>query len=294
MVTRLLPGGVRAETPGSGPTVPERGGLAGMRPSAASRAQSAWACLPLALALLVGCATEPALGRPPTVEGLPAVRPVAPDSRVGAVFPGEGDLHLCTASVLASESANLILTAAHCLAADDDTRFVPGFGGDAAGAGEDDTWHVDAVYLDPRWLADQDPVADFAVARVERADGARLESVTGEGLRLGAAPRPGDDVTVIGYPAGVGGGPSACRAAAASHHGYPALHCDGVVGGFSGAPWISGSTVSGLIGGLDGGGCLDEISYSPPFGTALTDLLTRAQTGAPADRPPEDFTDGCE
>lgn len=266
-----------------------------MRASAAFRAQSARVCLLVTLALLVGCATEPAPGQPASAEGLPAVRPVAPDSRVGAVFPGEGDLHLCTAAVLASPSDNLILTAAHCLAADADTRFVPGFGGDAEEAGVDDTWQVDAVYLDPRWVADRDPAADFAVARVQRADGARLESVAGEGLRLGDAPRPGDVVTVIGYPAGVGGGPSACRAAtAAAHHGFPALHCDGVVGGFSGAPWISGSTVSGLIGGLDGGGCLDEISYSPPFGTALTDLLTRAQTGAPPDGPPQDFTDGCE
>ncbi|WP_082909478.1 trypsin-like serine peptidase [Mycolicibacterium iranicum] len=248
----------------------------------------------VALTLPTGCATEPVLDRPPPVMGVPAVRPVAPDPRVGAVFPGAGELHRCTAAVLASPSANLILTAAHCLAGDVDARFVPGFGDGVDDAGDKDSWHVDAAYLDPRWIADQDPMADFAVARVERADGIRLESVTGEGLRLGDAPMPGDGITVIGYPAGVGGGPSACRAAAAaSHHGFPALHCDGVVGGFSGAPWISGSTVSGLIGGLDGGGCADEISYSPPFGTALTDLLTRAQSGASADRPPEDFTDGC-
>ena len=266
-----------------------------MRTCAALPARSAWVWLLIALALLVGCGSEPALDRPPPVDGVHAARPVTPDSRVGAVFPGAGGLHLCTAAVLASSSANLILTAAHCLAADVDTRFVPGFGDDADDSGDDDSWHVVAVYLDPRWVADQDPMADFAVARVQRADGARLESVTGEGLRIGNAPKPGEDVTVIGYPAGVGGGPLACRAAvAAAHHGFPALHCDGVVGGFSGAPWISGSTVSGLIGGLDGGGCLDEISYSPPFGTALTELMTRAQTGAPADRPPEDFTDGCE
>lgn len=193
-----------------------------MRAFAALRPRSPWVGLLVALAVLVGCGSEPALDRPPPVEGVPAVRPVTPDPRVGAVFPGAGELHLCTAAVLAPSSANLILTAAHCLAADVDTRFVPGFGGDADDPGDDDTWHVDAVYLDPRWIADQDPMADFAVARVQRADGARLESVTGEGLRLGDAPKAGDEVTVIGYPAGAGGGPLACRAAtAAAHHGFP-------------------------------------------------------------------------
>ncbi|PRC59420.1 trypsin, partial [Mycobacterium sp. ITM-2017-0098] len=85
-----------------------------------------------------------------------------------------------------------------------------------------------------RWLAEQDPMADFAVARVSRSDGIRLESAAGAGLRLGGVPAPGGAVTVIGYPAGQGG-PSACRApAAASRAGFPALHCDGVVAGFSG------------------------------------------------------------
>lgn len=220
-------------------------------------------------------------------------RPVAPDPRVGAVFLGDGDVHGCTGAVLASPSTNLVLTAAHCLTAGVDARFVPGFA-DSGGDIADDTWQFDAVYLDPRWVAAQDPVADFAVARVERADGARLESVAGEGLGLGDAPALGEDVTVIGYPAGVGGGPSACRApTSAGHDGFPALHCAGIVGGFSGAPWISGSTVSGLIGGLDGGGCADEVSFSPPFGSALSDVLARAQAGAPADQPPEVVSDGC-
>lgn len=266
-----------------------------MQPFAVARVRRACVWVLVTLPLVVGCSTPRAVERPVPVEGLPAARPIAPDPRVGAVFVGAGDLHVCTASVLAPRSSNLILTAAHCLVADVDTRFVPGFGSGADEAGDDAAWHVAAVYLDPRWVAEQDPAADFAVARVERADGARLESVAGEGLMLGGAPRTGDEITVVGYPAGVGGGPSACRApVAVAHHGFPALHCDGVVGGFSGAPWMSGTTVSGLIGGLDGGGCVDEISYSPPFGVAVTDLVSRALAGAPGDRPPEAFTDGCE
>jgi len=66
-----------------------------------------------------------------------------------------------------------------------------------------------------------------------------------------------------------------------------------VVGGFSGAPWISGSTVSGLIGGLDGGGCAEEVSYSPPFDGALVALVARAQAGDVPDEAPAFFDDGC-
>ncbi len=101
-----------------------------------------------------------------------------------------------------------------------------------------DGWQVGAVYLDPRWIAEQDPMADYAIARVSRSDGARLESVAG----------------------------------------------------FSGAPWITGSTVTGLIGGLDGGGCAEEVSYSPPFDDGLTALVSRAQAGGgPGDEAPSLF-----
>lgn len=221
---------------------------------------------------------------------LPAAGPVPPDPRVGALFLDGADVHLCSGAVLASPSGNLILTAAHCLADGVDIQFVPGFDQDAAAA---DGWQVDAVYLDPRWLAAQDPMADYAVARVSRFDGTRLDSVAGAGLRLGGVPVPGEVVTVIGYPAGPGG-PAACRApVAAAREGFPALHCDRVVAGFSGAPWITGSTVSGLIGGLDGGGCAEEVSYSPPFDDALTALVMRAQAGGPGDVAPAPFDDGC-
>lgn len=170
---------------------------------------------------------------------LPAAQPVAPDPRVGAVFVGGGDLHLCSGAVLASPSDDLILTAAHGVADDADIQFVHGFDDDSAVA---DGWQVDAVFLDPRWIDDQDPMADYAVARVSRSDGARLESVAGGGLRLDGAPAPGEAVTVIGYPAGFGGGPAACQAsAAAARQDFPALHRDG----FSGAPWITGRRCRG-------------------------------------------------
>lgn len=217
--------------------------------------------------------------------------PVAPDPRIGAVFPGGGDAHACSGAVLASRTGDLILTAAHCMADGVSTDFVPGFADDA---GPDQIGHIDAVFLDPRWVRDQDPMADFAIVRVRFDDPARPFDVPGGGLRLGAAPAPGDVVTVTGYAAGFGGGPSSCRAPARlGRQGFPSLHCDGVVGGFSGAPWMTGSTVSGVIGGLDGGGCADEVSYSPPFDESVVTLLARAEAGGPGDTVPTVFDDGC-
>jgi hypothetical protein len=66
-----------------------------------------------------------------------------------------------------------------------------------------------------------------------------------------------------------------------------------MVAGLSGAPWIVGSTVIGVVGGLDGGGCDDSLSYSPPFDSATTQLLARAEAGGPADQAPTVFEDTC-
>jgi Trypsin-like peptidase domain len=217
--------------------------------------------------------------------------PVDPDPRVGAVFLGDSNLHACTGSVLHSAGGNLVLTAAHCLGTGGPTTFVPGFARSAAPA---DLWTVDVVYLDPRWVANQDPRADYAIARVGRADGRSVEAQVGSALSLGPAPAKGSRVKVVAYPAGVGGVPIGCRASTAvNDSGYPELPCSGLVDGTSGAPWISGSTVTGVIGGLHGGGCAENLSYSPPFDQHVTELLARAEAGGPGDVPPGAPDDEC-
>ncbi|MCV7133564.1 trypsin-like serine protease [Mycobacterium hodleri] len=102
--------------------------------------------------------------------------PSVPNPRVGAIFLGGQSLHTCSASVVHSTTADLILTAAHCLAAGVEGWFVPAF---AESATPQEFWHVDEVYLDPRWVATQDPLADFAVARVSRQGDGSVESVVG-------------------------------------------------------------------------------------------------------------------
>jgi hypothetical protein len=246
------------------------------------------------LAASTSCARPvPAAQPSAAASATPAIaRPVQPDPKVGAVFLGGGPQHTCSGAVLNSAGGDLILTAAHCVADGVDVTFVAGFNDEAA---PENVWHVDAVYLDPRWVQNQDPMADFAIARVSRDAGGTIQAQAGGGLTLGTAPHPGTVVTVTGYPMGEGGGPVGCRAPTAqATRGFPSLPCEGMVDGLSGAPWATGSTVTGLIGGLDGGGCEDESSYSPPFGDAITRLLTRAEAGGPADDPPTVFADDCD
>ncbi|MHC9293531.1 trypsin-like serine peptidase [Mycobacterium sp. LTG2003] len=215
--------------------------------------------------------------------------PGVPDPRVGALFLGGGSLHTCTAAVLDSSSGDLILTAAHCLVDGVETDFIPGFR-----QGVDDAWRVTAVYLDPRWLADQDPQTDFAIARVVRDGAAPVQQQAGGGLTLGAAPAEGSTVTVTGYPTGTGGGPQVCRGpTSVRHQGFPSLACAGLGDGFSGAPWVVGSTVTGLVGGLDGGGCDDDVSYSPRFDDGIVRLLHRAEAGGDGDTVPTVLGSDC-
>jgi hypothetical protein len=217
--------------------------------------------------------------------------PVDPDPRVGAVFFGGSDLHGCTAAVLHSAGGDLVLTAAHCLGPGVAASFVPGF---ARKAAPTDIWTVDALYMDPRWVARKDPRADYAIVRVGRASGGSVEAQVGSALSLAAAPTPGSRVSVIAYPAGVGGTPISCQARTRiTDSGYPELPCGGLADGTSGAPWISGSAVIGVVGGLHGGGCAENLSYSSPFDGHVTDLLARAEIGGPGDVPPAAFNDEC-
>lgn len=216
--------------------------------------------------------------------------PVSPVPYVGAFFLGGGDLHTCTGAVVHASGGDLVLTAAHCLPGGIRASFVPGF---SDAASPDDMWTVDAVYLDPRWLDNRDPHADYAIARVGRESGGSIEAWAGSALSLGTAPAAGTRIGVIAYPMGVGGGPIGCQADTEVTDGYPTLPCAGLADGTSGAPWMSGSTATGVIGGRDGGGCVENVSYSAPFDEHTAALLARAEAGGPGDVAPSGFADPC-
>lgn len=231
----------------------------------------------------------------PEANAVGGAAPVAPDPRVGAVFLGggtAGSVHTCSAAVLDSSTGDLILTAAHCVADGIGTTFIPGFHD-----GNDDIWRITTVYLDPRWVASQDPHADFAIARVRHDTAAGTGSVQSSadgGLTLGSTPPAGTSVMVTGYPMGTGGDPLGCRGVTGlSDDGYPSLPCIGLTDGFSGAPWVVGSTEIGLIGGPDGGGCDDDLSFSPRFDDSVLELLARAEAGGAGDSAPSAYDSDC-
>lgn len=232
----------------------------------------------------------------PAVAAVPAAAHTArPDLRVGAVFQGSDTEHTCSGAVLDSLSGNLIITAAHCLDSSIATSFAPGYRSAGVPA---DFWHIDAVYLDPRWVRHQDPLADFAIARVSHRGTAAtdtLEHHTGGGFVLGAAPGPDVPITVMGYPSGDGGAPISCAGATSRpNRGFPALRCRGLVEGTSGSPWISDSQIRGVVGGLEGGGCVDtDLSYSAPFDVQIRVLFQRAEEAGPADEASGAPDDGC-
>lgn len=248
---------------------------------------------PLIAAGLLAAVTACGAARlaPATSPAGPTAQPAPPVEAVGALFVGGDAVHTCSAAVVNSTRADLILTAAHCLAGGVDATFVPGYDD----TGDQHEWTVDAVFLDPRWAERQDPQADFAIARVSRDDGGSLRIEADGGLALGRAPSPGAVVTVTGYPMGVGGGPISCTAATGTaSHGFPSLRCGGLTDGLSGSPWLAGATITGLIGGLDGGGCDDNVSYTPVFDSRVTALRERAEAGGDGDEVPAVWGDGCD
>jgi hypothetical protein len=56
---------------------------------------------------------------------------------------------------------------------------------------------------------------------------------------------------------------------------------------------LAGQLIAGLIGGLEGGGCEEDVSYSPPFDDEVKRLQARAEAGGPADDAPTVAANGC-
>ncbi len=238
---------------------------------------------------------------PPAPPGTPTATAFDGTPTVGPLFrDGLGQDHGCTASVLASPRHDLLLAAAHCLyGTAAGWQFAPGYDKGATPYG---VWTVTHVFVDPRWIKDQDPQHDYAVLQVadHRGHGhdVAVQDVTG-GNYLGLAPRPGQTITDVAYNAGIDDQPVHCATTVYTTDGYPTFNCHGYVGGSSGSPWLvtaPGSKltyVEGVIGGLHQGGCYEYTSYSPRFTADVYTLLIRATFGVHPDTAPEPGGDGC-
>lgn len=239
--------------------------------------------------VLLVCGLISAAG-PARTQSVPDSHQVAtPDLRIGAVFQANTVVHGCSGAVLDSPDGDLIITAAHCMIGPGVyTGFAPGYSKGAAPKG---MWNVSQVYLDPRWVRNQDVDHDYAVLRVTPGFGApntSIEKAVGGGLRVsGSGPRPGETVTTTGYSAGLFDSPTTCTRPTGTENGYATFTCDGFGFGTSGGPWVAhGNDLVGIIGGPQQGGCSSGVSYTPPFDSSLTDLLRRAKEHGPADTAP--------
>ncbi|MGZ4560604.1 MAG: trypsin-like serine peptidase, partial [Mycobacteriaceae bacterium] len=231
------------------------------------------------IAALVVAACTPAAYRTPY--------PTGSVPTTGPLYLGATIFHGCTASVVSSPTQNLVITAAHCLSGTGrGLTFVPG---SVNGSEPYGRWTVVAAYADAGWLRNRDPLRDVAILKVapDQIFGTfvQVQQVTG-GNRLVATPATIGQIQVPAYAAGVGGRPFSCLATAYRTGPYTAFDCDGYVGGTSGAPFIQGSSVLGVIGGLHQGGCVPSTSYSSPFDQATLALLSRAASAAAGDSLP--------
>ncbi|MGW5655966.1 trypsin-like serine peptidase [Streptomyces humi] len=217
--------------------------------------------------------------------GVTAVVGTTADSaRVGALFSADkaGSLsgnHFCTASVVHSPRRDLIVTAAHCVDADDGAGlvFVPGYRDGLAPYG---VWKVGRRYLPDGWSHGQDEDSDVAFAAVQDRAGKRVEDVTGAnrfvtGVATGATP-----VTVTGYPDSREV-PVDCTNRPVAHSAtQQRIDCPEFTGGTSGSPWVNGDhEVVGVLGGHEQGGSTADISYSVVLGGEATELFRDATAG---------------
>ena len=178
--------------------------------------------------------------------------------------------------------------------------YAPGYRNGTAPYG---TWVVQQAYAPAAWLASGDPKADYAYLVVRpsnsSATGLPVQTVVG-GSTQGHTPASGERVTLIGYVEGSNDAPIICTGTVYQTTSYPSVDCPGYADGTSGTPWFTQydattgtGMISAVIGGLDGGGCLADTSYSSPFTTATDAVFARAVSGASPDTLPPAGPDGC-
>jgi V8-like Glu-specific endopeptidase len=226
--------------------------------------------------------------------GCNAVTATSGFQTVGPLYFAGVSSHTCTASVVKSPTQDLLITAAHCVYSNGvGMRYVPGSVNGSAPYG---SWTVTAAYADPTWSSSRNPIRDVAFLRVapQRINGVvrTVQQLTG-GNSLIRTPLNVGRVSIPAYVAEVGGAPITCLAATYRNGTYLGFDCEGYADGVSGAPWLRGSTVVGVVGGLHQGGCSDNTSYSAPFDNATIATYQRAVSKASGDVLPGPVSDGC-
>jgi V8-like Glu-specific endopeptidase len=222
-------------------------------------------------------------GPPP---GTPSPTQFSGVPTIGALFFTTGTKqHFCTASVVNSRTANLILTAAHCVYGStyaSNIEFVPEYhdGKQPFGA-----WPVEKITVATGWQKSHDPNLDFAFLAVAPPSGTSrpIQFVTG-GLWLGINVGYTHQIEVIGYN-DTGNAPIECTSNSFEFRAdQMKFFCKDYQDGTSGGPWIldynsskGTGLVFGVIGGYEEGGNYPWASFSAYFGSPTLDLFLQAE-----------------
>jgi Trypsin len=196
---------------------------------------------------------------------------------VGALFLRVAGITLnhpfCTASVIQSPKGDLLLTAAHCVGSvpADDIVFAPDFHNGVSPFGQ---WNVTGQAFLTGWFPGGNVNDDVAFLTVA----GNVQAVAGAESLGNSSPVPAS-VRMEGYS--LTGGTDVCTAqpSTVEVQGQQQLKvaCPGFDYGSSGGPMltdvnpVSGmGIIVGVIGGYQQGGNSPDVSYSSPFGTAIT------------------------
>lgn len=239
---------------------------------------------------------ERLLSAQPLREWAPPLRPGAtpsahgrrlPAPRVGALFEHDASgNHFCTASVVASQGHDLLITAAHCIHGGkgggykSDIVFIPGY---VDGTTPYGVWTPSKLLVDPRWAQSSDPDLDVGFVVLKPNDGKNVEDVLGAN-QIGFNPGFTNLVRVTGYPS-TASAPVTCKNWTSQQSAYQVkFECGGFFGGTSGSPWVTNfnlesgtGTIVGVIGGYQEGGATDSVSYSAYLDDDIRKLYEQAQ-----------------
>jgi V8-like Glu-specific endopeptidase len=272
-----------AATGGPGPLT---GSVHVVSPAAQRAARTFWSRSRMASAASVNeqKGTVAPDGPPP---GIPSPTQFSGVPTVGALFftSGPNQTHFCTASVVNSLTANLVLTAAHCVYGStyaSNIEFVPAYhdGQQPYGA-----WPVQSITVASGWKKSHDPNLDFAFLAVTPPPGTSqpIQFVTG-GLWLGIDAGYDHKIEVIGYN-NTGDAPIKCATTSFEFRvSQMKFFCRNYQDGTSGGPWILGyndttgtGVVFGVIGGYKEGGLYPWASFSAYFGLPTLKLFLQAE-----------------
>ncbi|MGV9248980.1 trypsin-like serine peptidase [Streptomyces sp. NPDC003710] len=209
------------------------------------------------------------------------------NARIGAVFEKDDQgAHFCTASVVQSPGRNMLITAAHCAFDADsgqplnDLVFAPGYrnGDESTGL-----WKVSKVVVDDRWAKSQDEDLDVAFLILDQKDGKDIQDLLG-GNTLGIDRGFDNKVKITGYPTSRDTPISCQNRTTKFSNTQLRIQCTDLEDGTSGSPWLADydpkshtGTVIGVLGGHEGGGDQDDVSYAAYFDDDIAKLYRRAQ-----------------